>query len=483
MENKKLKSIMQDALEKEISPAQIELWPAVKNRLVARKHPLFQQGQKMTPNYPRRAAFAALALVLAVVVLLATPQGQAFAKNLLNFFIRTEGNSLPVPMPTETPKKWVDVTPDVPASTMTPGPSESGAEIVPFAADCGVFPNLTCSVEAIRGKVNFAVKELGDIPENLYFLGATGGPERIFLFYNLPDNSGGLTITIEPWEGQPAPNTSQVAANAVVEKVKIRDYEGEYVKGSFVMDGNSNSNETVWNENFHLETLRWVEGDVLYAMQYYYPEVPYGKERLVALAESMTSAPVEKLPMPATAEPTADEEIWDPHKSYPFSISEMETQIGFKLNLPGKLPEGLALIGARRNPERNEVVQVYYVYTNQDFRISSNGLTISQQMAPNPADCPLCDIFVGDYNLQKENFLRLIAPPESNLQTVQIGDVTGKYVEGGWMCDEDPCGWKWDMSGYVKTLRWWKDEMAYELSYWGMELEKADLIAIAESMK
>ena len=111
-----------------------------------------------------------------------------------------------------------------------------------------------------------------------------------------------------------------------------------------------------------------------------------------------------------------------------------------------------------------------------------NGLVLSQQIAPNPNDCKLCGMLVGDNTMMvKDQFHHLVIAPEANLETVQIGTLTGQYVEGHWI-GSDCCGWVWTKED-IKTLRWWKDGMAFELSELGTGLTKADMIAIAESLK
>jgi hypothetical protein len=35
----------------------------------------------------------------------------------------------------------------------------------------------------------------------------------------------------------------------------------------------------------------------------------------------------------------------------------------------------------------------------------------------------------------------------------------------------------------VQTLRWWENGKAFELTYFGEEIQKEDMIRIAESMK
>jgi hypothetical protein len=60
--------------------------------------------------------------------------------------------------------------------------------------------------------------------------------------------------------------------------------------------------------------------------------------------------------------------------------------------------------------------------------------------------------------------------------------VTGKYIQGVWS-GTDCCGWQWDPTPPVKTLRWWSNGMAFEVTYFGESIEKADMLTIAESLK
>jgi hypothetical protein len=469
--NKNIQSILRDALEKEIPSSQVNLLPAIKSSLVAGK--IIGQGEPMNTIKPRRiprAAFVTLIIIILLALALITPPGRAFAQNILRFFIRTESDAIPVP--TSEPVNWVDLTPGVPSATMTPPPP-----MAVFARECGDFGSATCTVEQIRSKVDFTVKEPGDIPEGLYYDGATGGPDSIYLLYYYENQSGSLSVTMERWTGDPSPQTGLIGASATVEKVQIGNLTGEYFKGSFVY----NDGETVakWDPNFGLETLRWVEDGISYTMQYSYPPKVLGKEGMVALAESMTTEPVSKLPIPVATE---DPYLWDPKEYWNLSTHEAELQAGFKLILPAKMPEILSLVGANYDAKVN-VVGVYYRLELPGMPPNSDGLVLRQQVAPNPSDCALCDILVGDYNtLEGNTDYKVITPLETNIETVQIGAMTGKYVEGNWH-GTDCCGWEWASDPYSKFLRWWVDGRAFELSYMGMDIEKADMIKIAESIK
>lgn len=472
MDNKNIQSILQDALEEKIPSSQVELWPAVKASLVAGK--TLQQGENMNSTQQRRisrAAFITLTIVVLLALALITPQGRAFAQNILRFFVRTESDA--IPMPTSEPVNWVDLTPGVPSATRTPQPVTAI-----FANDCGDYGSPTCSVEQIRSKVDFPVKEPANIPQGLYFMGATGGPDNIHLLYYYENHSGSLSITMERWAGAPSPQTDLIGASAKVEEVPIGGLTGEYFKGIFVSE--SEGNVATWDPNFGVETLRWVEDGISYTMQYSYPPAPLGKEGMAALAENMTTEPVAKLPMPV---PTEDPYVWNPSDTYNLSVSEAEQLAGFKLSLPTRLPEIISLVGASYDAEHN-VVAVFYLFDQNLYGPNTDGVVLREQIAPNPADCFLCDISIGDYNdvPQGNPDNMMVVPADAELETVQIGTVTGKYIQGVWS-GTDCCGWVWDPTPSVKTLRWWSNGMAFEINYFGESITKADMLTIAESLK
>jgi len=97
MDKRTIQSILQDALEEQIPSAEIDLWRAVEQGLVAG---LSQQGEKMKTTQPRRVSRAAL-ITLGIAALLAlaliTPQGRALAQTILRFFIHAESDTLVVP--------------------------------------------------------------------------------------------------------------------------------------------------------------------------------------------------------------------------------------------------------------------------------------------------------------------------------------------------------------------------------------------------
>lgn len=416
----------------------------------------------------RFVSAASLVLLLLAIMIAFTPQGRAFAQSVLRFFIRAEGNTIPVPTP--EPMNWVEVTPGLPHPTMTPMPTLT--PLVAFAEDCGSFPIMGCSVEQIRSKVDFIVKEPADIPSGMYFTGATGGPDGIFLRYEYENNSGGLFVNQERWTGIPDQGRPRVGASAVIEEVQVGNLMAEYYRGSFIYNGNSRDGVATWNSDETSETLRWVENDISYTLQYHYTtQGPLGKARLAAIAESMTTETVAKTPMPAT--PTATATILVDPNLMTHKIALAERQAGFKLMLPPRLPAEVASHGGASYNQATGVASVWFTYDD----VNLNGLYLHQQTLSGTGDCALCDAVVGD-----SNSALLLRGPEivsanANLQTVEIGDVIGKYYEGVRLGSGE-----WESDPEIKHLRWQVNGRAFELVSLGTDLQKEDMIAVAESL-
>jgi hypothetical protein len=116
------------------------------------------------------------------------------------------------------------------------------------------------------------------------------------------------------------------------------------------------------------------------------------------------------------------------------------------------------------------------------------GLRLSEQVISNGADCELCGIVVGNHQESLTAKNGLVVGTNTMIETVQIGDFTGQYVEGMW---GEMSSWNWLPYPEIMTLRWQANGMAFELYYSGftinsvnsgVPISKADLIAIAESV-
>jgi hypothetical protein len=465
-----LRRLAQDA----IPPAEVDLWPGIRQRFETRKtNPKRALPMKLSFAQHRRLVLAAvpiLAVVLAAAVLLVTPQGRAWAQSAMQFFTRSESNTIPAP--TSEPLVWVEQTPGAPAPSITPLPPRA-----PFAAECGDYRAPRCSIEQMRSKVDFTVQELASLPAGMYFVGATGGLEEAIIKYDTVDQSASLFLSEMPWTGSAEQKGFEVAPGVPVENVPVGRATGEYVKGSFGYQ----AGETVetWMPDTGQETLKWSDQGVYYSLIYISKSTPSGKDGLAALAESLTAAPVSAnlTPLPANPNefPTLEPNRWNAR--YPLTPAQASEQAGFDVWVPSKMPGSLTFIGVHYDAEQN-LVRLFYLLNCGDC---DNAMYLVEQPALNGEDCNLSSFVVGD-NEDGTNTCHVVGT-NATIETVQIGDGTGQYVKGDWVSNTIT-GFEWSNDEYpTQRLLWQKDGMAFFLydGTWG-ELKKEDLIAVAESM-
>jgi hypothetical protein len=420
-------------------------------------------------SHPRRIQTAGIVITLAVLLagtfLFATPGGRALAQSVLRFFTRSSSNT--VPAPTEIPLVWVEQTPGEPAATATPLPGPA------FSDECGNYPSPRCTVEQIRSKVNFPVKELSVIPAPMDFIGATGGPDRVYILYDTQDHSGGLMLYQQPWTGNSEQIRWDIGASAVVETVKIGNGTGEYVKGSFIYQ--SGETQEHWDANADSQVLHWVENGVFFQMHNFGMQLD--QDEFIALTGSLTSEPVSAKMTPVSGNTAAESESDDLREYYPLTVAEAEKEAGFKLLQPSKLPEILSLSGASFESEQ-KIVRIFYL-RSQDMGPTTDGLLLEEEAIPSTGVHNLSSFIIGDKTEIEKYAPGIIV---GAIEQVQIGEITGQYVEGVWS-GTDCCGWTWDPDPYLKRLRWQTNDMAFALSYMGTDIAREDMVAIAKSIK
>jgi hypothetical protein len=264
MDIENLKTILRAALEKEIPPAQIELWPAVEQRLVARKHPLFRQGEKMKSNPASRMklAIAIMAIVFGLSLLaLAAPQGQAFAQRILQFFTRAESDTLPLQpfQQTSIPTLAAESTPEKP------------------------FPLTIDEAQTLAGYKVFVPTDT----KGHNFYGAEYDPARKTVSINFSDPEIGfgngflITEQLLAASADIYPLQGVVGASAPVETVQIGNVPGEYVMGVW----NLTDNGPVWQPEPSIQTLRWKTDTTFFEIVYQGTKLT--KDDLLAIAESL----------------------------------------------------------------------------------------------------------------------------------------------------------------------------------------------------
>ena len=213
----------------------------------------------------RRSIHATVLAVLMIAsIFAATPQGYALAQDILRFFTRTESDTYYSPVSDLT---FEDTT--------------------PFHEQCGTSIRPTCSVEEVRARVDFEVKQVGVLPEGLHFVGATGGPDFVELKYEYPNRFDGMLGVVVEAVGRPSfIGTGITSQSANVQPVQIGDLPGEYFTGILFQDDQGNVN---WIPDDPTITLRWEDGGSTYTMVYFSRSIPLTIEDLVAAAETMTT--------------------------------------------------------------------------------------------------------------------------------------------------------------------------------------------------
>jgi len=429
MEKKDIKSVLQNAVEQEIPASQIDLWPGVKERLAAGKHPFVRQGEKMKSNPARRlqrVAFTMLTIVVLMAIALITPQGRAFAQDILKFFKRADSNVMPL-----SPDQIV--------------PSEESAS-VPTAAPPAPLMTISDAYQVVN--FGFWVPEL---PEGFELLGARASATSISLEYEAQGGGGALIINesshgfIESeWDRAPAEAISQV---------RIGDIDAELVQGTFVVY----PGETVarWNPDAAILRLRWTFDGLWFEMTKLgnVESIEYlNRDAMLELAERMIKGP------------------------FTLDVSEAEVLAGYDVLEPAWLSPVLFFEGAAFEPKDwnnppDAVLTSYYFSSGEvGPGLASNGIVITQQPLDSVEGCTLgtgCLVGAG-----------------ASVETVQVGGMTGEYVIGVWEAD-NAGNWIWRHDPYLQRLRWQKGDMAFEILYMGPpeQVVKADLIAIAESMR
>ena len=168
MDDTKIQSALQDALEAEIPSTRVRLWPRVKAGFGAGTKP---QGKNMNTHL-RRFALATFAISILLALLLATPQGQAFAQRVVQFFTVTEEKSFPIPTNQVIPAPATPTPP--PALVLPVEPAQSTQPTTTPITDIACKSSDSqrtyfCQVKAVEAQAGFNAKEFLHDPKGMKF--------------------------------------------------------------------------------------------------------------------------------------------------------------------------------------------------------------------------------------------------------------------------------------------------------------------------
>jgi hypothetical protein len=238
MDDRHIKSILQDALEDEIPAAEIDLLPAVRSRILAGKKSTHRQGERMNRTFMRRLTLPAVTVIALLALALVSPQGRAFAQSILQFFTRAESHTLPLPSeqiaPTGNAGSMPTAEPPAPLISLTEAEAQAG----------------------------FDALELPAVPRGFEYLGARLYGNAISIEYQA-QGGGGHLIIMQSQESFLQSDWDQVPAEAIV-PVKIGGLDGEFTQGTFVVYPNDTT--ATWNPDAPILRLRWVRDGIWFEM-------------------------------------------------------------------------------------------------------------------------------------------------------------------------------------------------------------------------
>jgi hypothetical protein len=443
MENKKLKSIMQDALKKEIPPAQIELWPAVKNRLVARKHPLFRQGETMnTTLFIRRAALAVLALTVAFSLLAFTPQGRTFAQQVLGYFATTtqkwypaEPTPVVTPVPTYALPVGLFLAEPVPAvdrnlcgETVSPVSSSFPCQLLNAEADLGFSIK---SFPADRVELEFQLLSVSPKSKAVYLAFKKGRA-----FYSIGQGLGEFPSSDSKWATVPVD---------AIQQVLVGDYPAEYAAGGLISTDNRNY---TWDANQAHYRLRWREGNQWFSIV----ELRVGETAMDGAREGLITLAANLVGVSQGADKLAGSKT-----------PTVEQAAGFDIREPTVLPDGFLICAASYYEIESLPKTSKVEYCNATDPVAATGF-IGFYQRPQSVKDDLRWAFISQI---QDNGLLVD-------EEVWVNDNMGRYLvsQDGFSA---ALLWEEESFKYMITVRWKSD--------FGGRLNRQSLIAIAESLK
>jgi hypothetical protein len=383
-----------------------------------------------------------LAIFWLFVFFTLTPQGRAIAQTLLEFFTRTDQQSFPLseeelvviysPVPTYV-LSLVEVTPQPSLSNL--GGNCSNSETL------GTY---TCEIQQIEDQLGVDLKEFSSTPASWSFM-SIYAPLQNHVLINYQSGGGYLTLSQgtgnfpidSDWEKVPTP---------AVQQIKIGEYQGEYVNGSFgLLNG---AKEATWESDKGMQRIRWKEGERWFEIfEANGPGVTgyMDQSTLITLATSMVYQP-EKL----------DQIDID----FIPNITLAERVSGFDVKEPTLLPKDIIFDSATYDPERHSVTLIY----------GYRSLRIVQT--------PIESALIKNLSSYK------------NVEIVKVGYANGQFgispaQKTIWESATPPV---FPTDNSYSVLLWQKDDMIYQIYFDhsfsnGGYLTKDDMIRIAESLR
>jgi hypothetical protein len=427
MKDQPLHNLLTHLAEEAIPPTEVNLWPGIRSRTSE----INLSGDTRTTSIFRARRIAAtvvLAALVFVAMLFLTPQGRSLAQTALRFFTPAQVTSFPiVPPEVYPPEPGPTLTQE--ATTTTIPPAENTTQIEPTPFKIGTYSTANAAEASIGIDIIEFPGPLPGLELDQVIVGsdwimsqyqAIGGGGYLFLEQRLADFPDSV------WQSVPQDG---------VEIVSINNQEGEYIKGVFTTQ---DWETATWNQAAPLFRLRWQDGDWMFELRKEGDVVPIeylDRDNLIALASSLT-------------DPTIRLDLQSGVLIFP-NVTDAEITTGLQIFKPAHLPEQARLTQVMVSMPQQWITLTYNFGHNTRLRISQ---------------IPLSDQVVHDLRGDI---------PEGNVESVQFAGHSGWYGVDG---------------SNFKALWWPGDQIAFAIYFHSnpnsiVQLERTDIIAIAESLK
>lgn len=405
-----------------------------------------------TPRAVRRRRTLAV-IYLTVIFLIAfiglTPQGRAFAQNIIEFFTTTDQSFFPLSeeeldlfYTPASPRalSLVEVTPLAPLLDYCSNPEDIGT--------------YDCEIQRVEKELNIDLKEFSAVPPSFTFaeiwlypsLSNTNTSNIVGISYQ---TSGAILSLAQGTGDFPPASDGEKVPSSAVQQVKIGEYDGEYVNGYFGL--RNGDNKLIWSTTGADQRIRWKEGERWFEILAFSGPGTSGyldKQALISLASNMVY-------QPENSEQTTKVDF-----DFIPNIPLAEKICGFNILQPTKLPQGMEFDHAKYDPERKSIT------LNYGYR----ALRVVQT--------PVESVIIKNLDSYKM------------LETVEVNGAIGQFGVSPaqktiWESATPPV---FPTTNSYSVLLWEKDGMVYQIYFdqsfsGGDYLTKEQMIEIAESLR
>ena len=390
-----------------------------------------------------------LVVIVTIVLLLTalgfTPAGKALANEILHFFTRAAGNTLPLPADQILPKVPT-ITPEptyfpalLPADEVAEQHKEPTAVPTPILEGNQLQDLDSTTARTLAG---FNLLEPAVLPADYRLQNIRFDPDQqaVYMQYASPLASTGEFFSITQGRNL---SPFEIGADARVETITARGQQIELTRGGwFTLDGAS---ESTWESSAEIYTLRWEEDGITTSMGFYLNEptspVYLQQDDMVAIINGLT-----------TCRSTTSE------KDYTCEVGRAAAAAGFEPWQFSQAPDGYSFNSVYYKPG---LTAIWYAS-------AAGELGVLQSRDDFKTNDSISDWF---------------SVPDDAIQHVTVSGQQAEYVSGGFTAKagEDHATWDPD-SGQIR-LRWKQGEYWFQIVKWGApEMQPQELADLAATL-